>query len=174
MSKIDLNDLVAIARIVRPRGLKGEVFAEVLTDFPERFEGLEEVVVVSPKHEAEQLKIETFRFQNDRLVLKLVGIDSVEEADTFRDAEICVPEANAVGLEEDEFYDWQLAGCRVETLEGTYLGTVRELMRTGGTELLVVDGERELLIPFAHSICPDVNVENKVIRVDPPEGLLEF
>jgi 16S rRNA processing protein RimM len=174
LSKIDPEALVAIARIVRPRGLKGELFAEVLTDFPDRFEGLTEVIIVPPKDNRTQLKIDDFRFQNERLVLKFAGIDSVEAAESLRDAEICIPESEAVSLEEDEFFDWQLEGCRVETVDGEFLGTVRELMRTGGTELLVVEGERELLIPFADAICPEVDIEKKLILVDPPEGLLEF
>jgi 16S rRNA processing protein RimM len=165
---------VAIAKIVRPRGLRGEVFAEVLTDFPERFEGLEYVIIVRVGNEPERLKIEDFRFQNGRLVLKLAGTDTPEAAESLRDAEICVSESDVVTLEEDEFYDWQLVGCRVETIDGRRLGTVRELMRTGGTELLVVEGQKEVLIPFADSICPEVDVDNKLIRVDPPEGLLEF
>ena len=61
------------------------------------------------------------------------------------------------------------------TLEGEKLGTVLELMRTGGTEILVVKSdEREYLIPFAETICTEVDVENKLIKVDAPEGLLEF
>jgi 16S rRNA processing protein RimM len=174
LSKIDPEDLIAIARIVRPRGLKGELFAEVLTDFPERFEGLEEVIILSRKGQRTQLKIEGFRFQNERLVLKFAGVDSVEAAESLRDAEICIPESEAVSLEEGEFFDWQLLGCRVETVDGAFLGTVRELMRTGGTELLVVESDREMLIPFAEAICPEVDIEKKLILVDPPEGLLEF
>jgi len=174
LSKIDSEDLVAVAKVVRPRGLKGELFASVLTDFPDRFEGLREIIVVPRSGTPEHVRIEDFRFQNDRLLLKIEGIDSVDSAERLRDAEICVLESDAVALEEDEFFDWQLTGCRVETLEGAPLGSVREIMRTGGTELLVVDGERELLIPFVDSICPVVDVQNRIIRVDPPEGLLEF
>ena len=57
---------------------------------------------------------------------------------------------------------------------GQRIGTVREVMRTGGTEVLVIKGEREYLIPFAESICTEVDVENKRIVIDPPEGLLEL
>lgn len=93
----------------------------------------------------------------------------------LRGVEICIPESSATKLEEGEFFDWQLAGCEVETIGGEMVGTVRELMRTGGTEILVVeDGAREYLIPFAESICTEVDIERKKIRVDPPEGLLEF
>lgn len=63
----------------------------------------------------------------------------------------------------------------VETVDGETIGTVREIMRTGGTEVLLIDGpEKELMVPFAESICVEVDIENKRIVVDPPEGLLEF
>ena len=170
-----MDELVAIARIVRPRGIRGEAVAEVLTDFPERFEGLEKVIAVTPTGVREELKIESFWFQNDRVVLKFEGVDTVERAEELRNAEICVPESETVELEEGEYFDWQLAGCQVETVDGRAVGAVRELMRTGGTEILVVDGDgRELLIPFAESICTEVDVRAKVIKIDPPEGLLEL
>ena len=169
-----MDDLVAIAKIVKPRGIRGEAVAEVLTDFPERFEGLKDVIAVMPQGGREELKIENAWFQNGRIVLKFAGIDSVEPAEELRNVEICVLESDAVELEEGEFFDWQLEGCRVETIEGRQVGTVREVMRTGGTEILVVDGDREFLIPFAESICVEVDVEEKSIKIDPPEGLLEF
>jgi len=169
-----MDDLVAVARIVRPRGLKGEVVAELLTDFPERFEELASVTAVMPDKSRRELTIEGHWFQRGRIILTLSGVATVERAEELRGAEICVVETDAVELEEDEFYDWQLEGCRVETLEGDEIGTVRELMRTGGTEILVVDGKREFLIPFAKAICTEVDIENKLILIDPPEGLLEF
>ena len=169
------EELVAIARIARPRGVKGEVVAEILTDFPERFESLDTVIAVVEGGKRSDLKIEKLWFQNARIVLKFDGIDSIEAAETLRGVEICVPESDAVELESDEFFDWQLAGCQVETIDGAQIGTVKELMRTGGTELLVVAGlGKEYLIPFAEAICVEVDVENKLIKVDPPEGLLDF
>ena len=170
-----MEDLVAIAKIVKSRGLRGEVSADVLTDFPERFENLESVIALLPDGTRRNLKIEDFRFQKNRILLTFEEIDSIEAAEDLRGCEICIPESEAVTLEEDEFFDWQLAGCEVKTVEGEKLGFVKELMRTGGTEILVVEGaEKEFLIPFASSVCTEVDVENKLIRVDAPEGLLEF
>jgi 16S rRNA processing protein RimM len=169
------EELVAIAKIVRPRGLKGEVVAEILTDFPERFELLDIVTAVPPGGDRVELKIEKTWFQNGRVILKFEGYDTVEKGETLRDFEICIPEDEVVDLEEGEYFDWQLAGCKVETVDGTTIGTVKELMRTGGTELLVVAGEaKEYLIPFAEAICVEVDTQNELIRIDPPEGLLEF
>jgi 16S rRNA processing protein RimM len=170
-----MDDLVAVAKIARPKGLKGEVFADVITDFPERFDGLREVTTVLPNGERVKLKIEDQRFQNERLVLKFIGFDSVEAAESLRNAEICVLEGETVELDEDEFFDWQLEGCRVDTVDGKALGSVRELQRTGGTEnLLVEGGDKDYLIPFAKAICVEVDVEKKLITVDPPDGLLDF
>jgi len=170
-----MEDLVAIARIVKPRGLRGESVADVLTDFPERFDGLERVTAVMPKGERLDLKIEDSWFQKNRIVIKFEGYDSVEAAETLRNADICIAESEAVELETDEFFDWELTGCRVETINGENVGTVREVMRTGGTEILVIAGdEKEFLIPFAETICVEVDVDQKVIKIDPPEGLLDF
>lgn len=168
-------DLVAVARIVKPRGLKGELVADILTDFPERFEQLELVTALFEGGSPVELKIEDHWFQNDRVILKFAGYDTIDKAEELRGAEICVPEAEAVELSDGEYFDWQLAGCLVETTDGLQLGEVVELMRPGGPELLVVKGEvKEYLIPFAETICVDVDIENKLIKVDPPDGLLEF
>ena len=169
------EDLVAIAKTAKTRGLRGELVADVLTDFPERFDDLQTVVAVKPDGETLKLEIEKFWFQKDRIILKFVGYDSIEEAENLRNCEICITEDEAVELESDEFFDWELQNCAVETVNGVNLGTVREVLRTGGTEILVVAGEtKEYLIPFAETICTEVDVENKLIKVDAPEGLLEF
>jgi len=169
------DELVAVARIVRTRGLKGEVVAELLTDFPNRFDDLERVIAVSPAGRRTELIIENFWFQSGRVILKFAGFDNVDRGEELRNTEICVPESDAVSLESDEYFDWELAGCAVEDVSGSRIGEVRELMRTGGTELLVVAGDsKEYLIPFAEAICVEVDIENKRIRVDPPDGLLDF
>jgi 16S rRNA processing protein RimM len=168
-------DFVAIAKVAKTRGLRGEVVAELLTDFPERFEGLTDVTGILPNGERTDLKIERYFFQKGRIVLKFVGYDTIERGEELRGVEVSVPESDAVELETDEFFDWQLEGCRVESIEGETIGTVRELLRTGGTEVLIVAGtDKDYMIPFAGSICIDVDVDKKVIRIDPPEGLLEF
>ncbi|MBA3335333.1 MAG: ribosome maturation factor RimM [Pyrinomonadaceae bacterium] len=170
-----MEDLVTIAKIAKTRGLRGELVADLLTDFPERFDNLKKVFAVKPSGETLELEIEKFWFQKARIILKFAGFDSIEAAENLRDCEVCVSEAEAVELEADEFFDWQLAECAVETIDGKILGKVSELMRTGGTEILVVKGaEKDYLIPFAETICVEVDIENKLIKIDAPEGLLEF
>ena len=169
------SDLVAVAKVVKPHGIRGNVTAEILTGFPERFENLIDVIAVAAEGDRSKLVIADHSFHKNRLILKFDGIDSIEEAENLRNATICVPESEAVELEADEYFDWDLEGCRVVTIDGTHLGEVREISRAGENENLVVKGpDAEYLIPFARAICTTVDIGNKLIEVDPPEGLLDF
>ena len=169
------SDLVLIARAVKTHGLKGEVVAELLTDFPERFEDLDEVVLVSPRGEQKTGSLEDFWFQKDRVVLKLDGYDDVDAAKQLIGYEFAVPESDRVQLEEDEFYDWELEGCTVKVGDES-IGQVRSVMKTGGAEILVVSDEsgNEKLVPLAASIVVAIDPAAKTILVDPPEGLLDL
>ncbi len=169
------SDLVVIARAVKTHGLKGQVVAELLTDFPERFEDLDQVVLVSPGGEKQTRHIEEFRFQKDRVVLKLDGCDDVDAAKALVGYEFAVPESDRVPLEEDEFYDWELEGCTVKVGDES-IGQVRSVMRTGGAEILVVsdEGGIEKLVPLAAEIVVEIDTSAKTIVVDPPEGLFDL
>jgi len=169
------RDLVIVARAVRTRGLKGELVAELLTDFPERFESLEELIAVSPDGERQTVKLENFWFQNGRVILKIESFDDVNSAKVFIGFDFAVPEADRVQLEADEYYDWELEGCTVSTVDGDSVGIVSSIMKTGGTEILVVsDSEVERLVPLAASIVKDIDRANKRILIDPPPGLFEL
>ena len=173
----DAADLVAIARVVKVRGLRGEVAADVMTDFPERFDDLETVQARTPEGRALTLKLAACRWQGERILLQFVGYDAPETSQQLVGCILGVPESECVALEEDEFYDWQLIGCRVEHINGETLGTVREVLHYGPNEVLVIKAANaapDYLIPFVSAICIKVELDNKLIRVDPPEGLLEF
>jgi 16S rRNA processing protein RimM len=171
-----VDDLIVVARVARTRGLRGEVVADLLTDFPGRFAALETVTAIAPDGSRRSLQIEEHWFHGNRIVFKFADYDSIDEAKELAGFQLAVPASERVELPKDHFYEWELAGCRVETIEGKLIGLVREVMRTGGVEILVVANEAgsEFLIPMAQEICVEINVEQKVVRVDPPEGLLEL
>jgi 16S rRNA processing protein RimM len=170
------KELIIIARAVRARGLKGELVADLLTDFPERFERISRLQGIGPSGEQKELTLESYWFQNNRVVLKFLGYDSIESANTLVGFELGLPEAERVQLSSGEFYDWELEGCSVEIEHGSAIGNVREVMRTGGVELLVVEDEarREHLIPMAQSIVVEIDLSRRIILIDPPEGLLDL
>src|SRR5215212_986304 len=149
MDEAGSSELVIIARAVKPRGLKGELVAELLTDFPERFEDVEEVVLVSPSGERTVGRLENYWFQNDRVILKMAGHDDVETARQLVGFQFAVPEAERVPLPSDHYYDWELEGCTV-TVGSESIGKVQSVIRTGGTEILLIADEngKEQLIPL--------------------------
>lgn len=170
------DDLITVAHIVKARGLRGEVVADLLTDFPERFTGLTSLIGLNEDGTRRSLQIEEHWFHGHRIVFKFAGFDGVEAAKELVGYTLALPADERIELPQDSFYDWQLAGCRVETIGGAHVGEVRNIMRTGGVELLAVvdDAGRERLVPMASDICVEIDIEKKLIRIDPPEGLLEL
>jgi 16S rRNA processing protein RimM len=170
------KELIFVARTVRTRGLRGELVADLLTDFPERFERIQELQGIGPTGDVKQLNLESFWFQNGRVVLKFSGYDSIDSAKTLIGYELGLPEEERVQLSTGEFYDWELEGCAVQTEDGSAIGTVSAVMRTGGVELLVVEDEakHEHLIPMAKSIVVEIDLSRRRILIDPPEGLLDL
>ena len=169
------SELIIIARAVRARGLKGEIVADLLTDFPDRFEDVEELVLVSPAGERTVVELEDYWFQNDRVILKLADCNDVDAAKQLAGYEFAVPEQDRVALPEDHYYDWELEGCEVK-VGNEVIGKVTSVMRTGGAEILVITDEKgnERLVPLAESIVVEIDPAAKTIIVDPPEGLLEL
>lgn len=170
------DPLITVARATKTRGLKGELVADLLTDFPGRFETISRVFGLSPKGERLELEIEDHWFQNDRVVLKFSGYDDIDAAKALVGFSFALPEEERVELPSDEFYDWELEGCSVETNAGALVGNVSRILRTGGVELLVVEaeGQQEHLIPMAESIVVSIDKASKRILIDPPEGLLDL
>ena len=169
------EDLIIIARAVRTRGLKGELVADLLTDFPERFDHVSRLFAKTPTGERTTVQLEDHWFQKDRIVLKFAGYDSIEAASALVGCEFAVPEAERVTLDDDQYYDWELEGCHVETVAGQQVGAVKSVMRTGGVDLLVVENqEKQSLIPMVSSILIEIDKNEKSIVINPPEGLLEL
>lgn len=169
------DDLISVARIARPQGLRGEVIADLLTDFPDRFARLSRAYVKRADGRLLLLDLENWRLHKGRVALKFAGCDSVDCAEELRDARVMVPRDHLVELPENTYYDFDLIGCEVVAIEGQQLGRVEEVQNYGAAPLLVVrDGAREVLIPLALSICVEIDTERKRIVVNPPEGLLDL
>ena len=178
MSSVDdsSDSLICIALVVRTRGLKGEIVAELLTDFPERFEAIDRLIASSPTGQRSSVELEGFWFQKDRIILKLADVDSIEAAQELIGYEFCIPEADRVPLNENEYYDFELEGCLVRDTSGRQIGKVQSILKTGAAEILEIATENgsTVLVPLAESIVTDIDISARQIVIDPPEGLLEL
>ncbi len=169
---------LAIARILRPQGRKGEVAAEILTDFPERFQALRTIYLEAPGAAPKPAHLEKSWPHKGQIVLKLEGIDSIDSASTLRGTEVLIPWEERTPLPPDRYYLSDLVGCKVVMeREGQEIGTVVEVEPTGGVDLLHVrrpDGKSEVLIPLAQEICKKIDTATRTIVIDPPEDLLNL
>jgi len=167
---------IVIARIVKPRGIRGEVNCVIQTDFPERFSSLESVTVWLPNETRLKLKVEDAWFHNQRVILKFEGYDTMTAAQELTGGRLVIADADLELLEEGQFFEHQVIGADVITSNGRIIGRVKGVMRTGGTDVLVLQTEEgvERMIPFADEICTEVDVNAKRITVNPPEGLLDL
>jgi 16S rRNA processing protein RimM len=151
-------DLVAIGRVVKPQGRKGEVLTESFSDVPERFPGLRRAYLAGPDGTAREVEVASCWPHKGRFVLKLAGVDSIDEAERLRGQELRIREDELAPLPEGSYYHHQLQGLRAETPEGRPLGTVASIWETGaGAPVLVVQGPLgERLIPLATEFAREV------------------
>lgn len=165
------SDLVAIGRVVRPQGRKGEVLTEPLTDRPDRFPSLRKAYVPGPAGSAREVGIVSCWPHKGRFVLKLEGVDSIDEAERYRGMEIRIGEEELAPLPEGSYYHHQLRGLRVEDPAGQPLGEVADVLPTGAEAVvLVVRGPRgESLIPLAAPFVTRVDLPGGRLVAAPPE-----
>ena len=173
---------VTLARILRPRGVKGEVAAEILTDFPERLTKLPEVFLADGKAAPRRVEVKACWLSQSRggqAIFQFVGCDSIEAAEKLRGLEVQVPLAERAPLPAGRYYVSDLIGCEVFQ-NGVRIGIVRDVQFTGGpdapgTPLLVIESSgREWLIPLADDFCIRIDTATRRIEVVLPEGLLDL
>ena len=169
------DDLVLVGVVARTHGHRGAVIVNPETDFPEERFRAGATVWMRRGGEAAAVEIRDAWFHQGRPVLTLEGVESMNDAERLRGAELRVPEAALQPLPDGRYYHFRLVGCEVVTARGERVGEVRAVEGDAGGERLVVDGpDGEVLVPFAEAICTSVDVEARRIVIDPPEGLLEI
>jgi len=162
---------LAVGRIQRPHGVRGELRMEILTDFPEQLSRLKTLYLGDQQ---QPYALASVRLHHDIALLKLVGIDERNAADATRGLIVSIALEDAVPLEDDEVYEYALEGLEVVTDEGEHLGEIVELFTApGANEVLIVHGPRgELLIPVTEEIVVSVDLEGGRLVIHPMPGLL--
>jgi 16S rRNA processing protein RimM len=172
---------VTLARIVRPQGRRGEVAAEILTDFPTRLATLREAYLWDGSSEPRCVAIRSCWLQKNRAIFHFAGCECIADAERLRGLDVQVPLADRAPLPAGRYYVSDLVGCEVWERgaphgTGGKVGTVRDVQFTGkdigGTPLLVLEtAQGELLIPLAEEICTCIDTPARRIEVLLPDGL---
>lgn len=167
---------LAVGRIIRPHGVRGEVAVDVRTDDPgERF-APGRVLATDPA-EIGPLTVESARWHTGRLLVAFAGISGRDQAEALRGAWLTIDSASLPApADPDEFHDSDLIGLHVLTTAGEAVGTVTDVQHPG-QDLLVIEpvaGDGDLLVPFVAAIAVEVDVRAGRLVIDPPPGLLDL
>ena len=159
--------------MAKTQGRRGEVAAELYTDFPERFEGHRQIFALDRQGGRRQLILESFWPHKGQMVLKFAGVDSISDGETLVGCELQIPLAERAQLEPGSAYVSDLVGCTVWDGD-RQIGVVRDIQfGAGEAPLLIVKGTREYEIPFAEAYLKRVDLGGKEIRMLLPPGMLE-
>lgn len=171
------QEMVAIGRVARAQGRRGEVAVNPLTDFPERFRKLARVFTDDGAGHPLALSVEWVREQGGRPIVKFEGVTGIGDAERLSGRELRVLESELEPLPSGGHYLFRVRGCEVWDRGERYLGVVEDVIRTGGTDVLVVrdlvgEGHVELMIPFCEEFCSLVDTAGRRVEVHLPEGLV--
>ena len=149
-----MNDMLRVGAVIKPHGVRGEIKVWPTTDDIHRFDELSEVVLKTPSRET-KVSLEEVKYFKNIVILKLSGIDSMDEAEKLRGADLYVERADAVPLSEGEYYIGDIIGMKAVTEDGT-------------------EGRKDLLIPAIKQCIKAVDLERNVMTVHLIDGLLDL
>ncbi|MFE8699052.1 ribosome maturation factor RimM [Cytobacillus sp. FJAT-54145] len=165
-----------VGKIVNTHGIKGEVRVVSKTDFAdERYTPGNVLYLFMPdKDEPIELTVETHRTHKSFNLLTFKGYGNVNDVEKMKGGILKVPESQLGELEENEFYFHEIIGCLVCTTKGEEIGKIREILTPGANDVWVVKGKggKDILIPYIEQIVKKVDVKEKIILIEPMEGLL--
>lgn len=168
-----MTKYLEIGQIVNTFGIKGMVKIKPFTDNINRFDRLETIYIENKKVKKEY-KIQEVKYHKNMVLMKLEGIDTVEEADKLRQSYLLVDRKNEEPLEEGVYYIVDLLGLEVYTEEGQCLGKVEDIFNTGSNDIYVVKDElgKQILLPGIQEVLKEVDLEKGKIIVHLIEGLM--
>ena len=168
-----MEEYFEIGQIVNTSGLKGEIKVKPFTDDITKFNNFK-TIYISIKKELKEFEIEHVRFSKNMVFLKLKGIDTIEEAENYRNLYLKRKRDKDEKLEKDTYYIVDILGCKVYTDEQKELGEVIDVFSTGSNDVYVVKDElgKQVLLPAIKDVIKNVDIENKLITVHLLEGLI--
>lgn len=168
-----MEDFLRVGLISSTHGIKGEVKVFPTTDDTSRFKYLKQVLLDTGKEYLE-LEVEGVKFFKQFVILKFKGIDTINDIEKYKGRDLLVTRENAVKLEENEYFIYDIIGSKVFTDDDKELGELTEILTTGANDVYIVTTAegKELLLPSIKECILDVDVSNKRITVHILPGLL--
>ncbi|MGL4913675.1 MAG: ribosome maturation factor RimM [Romboutsia sp.] len=162
-----------IGQIVSTQGLKGEVRVYSYTDDIERYDDLKTFYL--GKDLETKWVVEKVRYKGNMVIMKIKGIDTVEEAEKLRNKFMYISREESKDLDDGEFFIADMIGIDVETVDGQHVGTLSEVLQYAANDVYVIKGEedKEYLIPALIKFVPTIDMKERKMIIDPIKGMLE-
>src|SRR5437660_10737466 len=169
----DKTEWDTIGKIVAPFGIRGELKTFSLSDVPDRFSRLDSVHL-APDYR--RYVIERVRpYKGTMVLLKFGGIDDATTAETLRNCDVCIPLSQLAELPPDTYYQYDIFGLRVVTLDEREVGIITDIIVTGSNDVYVVKAQdsRQILIPAIKEVIKQIDLIRRIIYINPMKGLLD-
>lgn len=165
--------LCPIGRVVKPHGVKGRIKADYFGEAPGRFL-YQKIFIKDQSGKPKPFEVLEVTPQPPRLILRLKGVEKIEETERLIGKEILVRREDLPEPEEGEYYWFEILGMAVETEQGKKIGTVKEIFPTGANDVYIVEGKRgEIYLPAIGEVIRNIDRQKRVIQVVRMEGLWE-
>jgi len=164
-----MNDLIEIGQVAKPQGLKGFIKINPFTDDMQKFKNYKRVFIKNTEY-----KIEDLKYNKNQVIIKLKGIDTVEEAEKLRNLYLYIDKSDLAELPEDSYYIVDLIGLEVFNEENNeLLRKIEDVFPTGSNDVYVVRSEigKQILLPAIKDVIKDVNIKDKKMIVKLLKGL---
>ncbi|HTG83129.1 MAG TPA: ribosome maturation factor RimM [Geobacteraceae bacterium] len=169
------SELVLLGKVVATHGVRGQLRVFLFSGDLSSIAGLDSVILKAPNGEMETFEVAATAHHGKKFLLTLKKYDNVNQVLHLVGRELYVEQEQLPDLPEGEYYWRDLVGLRVVTEQGEVLGTLTEIIATGSNDVYVVQGkEREYLIPALEEVVLEVNLDDGVMTVSPPEGLFDL
>lgn len=168
------TEWATIGRVVASFGIHGELKVQSLSDIPDRFTTLKAVYLLRPT--PTRYTITNVRpYKGDFVLLSLAGIDNLTAAEALRSAELVIPVEQLAKLPPDSYYQHDILGLQVYTLENRLVGTIVDILVTGSNDVYVVKGAegQQFLIPAIKAVVKQVDLIRRMMYIEPIKGLLD-
>lgn len=165
-------DYTAIGKIINTHGVKGELKIFPLTDDISRFDFLEEAYIGEDKLKVRVIGV---KYSKDIPIVKFNEFDNINQVLKYKEEYLYVDDENLTELPGDSYFIFDLIECKVEDMEGNHIGFVKEVVENPGNDAyLIKDNDKEYLVPAIKEFIKEIDIKNKLIRIDPIEGMIEW
>jgi len=167
-------DFLQVGKIVNTHALQGEVKVLSDSDFKEeRFcKGSKLIIDFNGTHIP--VVVATHRGHKGMDLLKFEGLNSINDVEQYKGSHLLVSADYLEELDEDEFYYFEIIGCKVKSEDGEVIGEISEVLRTGANDVWLVnrEGQKDVLIPYIDQVVKSVDIHEKEVVIEIVEGLL--